>query len=457
MKSRQQKTPQTLYFKAFKVCKKILFCLIKYKYYDKINYSLDYLKNEVPIMDYITRELERKFLKANSFFKAILVTGARQVGKTTMLKHLAKGTNRTYVTLDNSMARDLAKRDPVLFFQTYKPPILIDEVQKAPELFEQIKIMCDETEENGLFWITGSQQYRMMKKIRDTLAGRLCILELYSLSQREKNKITFDTELDFSLETLKKRQMQVRKNDIVAVFDHIWEGGMPQVSQADDELRSEYFNSYVETYLMRDIADEGGITDTVRFRKFLNACAARVSEQVNYANLAEAADISQPTAKNWLKVLQGLGIVYLLEPYSNNALQRLTKTPKLYFCDTGLCAYLSMWLTPQTLMQGAVSGHFYENYVVMELVKNYSYARVKANITYYRDSNAKEIDVFVEENNIIHPLEIKKSANPNNREIKKYSVIDKASLNRGNGGIICMCEEPIPIDNDNCLIPSNLI
>lgn len=408
-------------------------------------------------MAYITREIERKFEKMNGFFKAILVTGARQVGKTTMMKHLAEGTNRTYVTLDNARARELAKNDPVLFFQTYKPPILIDEVQKAPELFEQIKIMCDESEDTGLFWLTGSQQYKMMKSIRETLAGRLCILELYSLSQREKSNVLFDTELDFSLETLQSRQKQMPKNDVAAVFKHIWEGGMPQVYGVDDEMRSEYFNSYIETYLMRDITEAGGISDTVKFRKFLETAAALVSEQVNYANLAEAAEISQPTAKSWLKTLEGLGIVYLLKPYSNNAFTRLTKTPKLYFCDTGLCAYLSMWLTPETLMKGAVSGHFYENYVVMELVKNYAYGKSKANITYYRDSNAKEIDIIIEENNMIHPLEIKKSANPNNREIKKYEVIDKANLNRGNGGIICMCEEPIPIDKNNCLIPSSLI
>ncbi len=408
-------------------------------------------------MAYIKRELERKFIKMSGFFKAVLVTGARQVGKTTMMKHLAEGTGRTYVTLDNTLARDLAKRDPVLFFQTYKPPVLIDEVQKAPELFEQIKIMCDESDEKGLFWLTGSQQYKMMKKIRETLAGRLGILELYSLSQKEKSGISFDTELDFSLDALKSRQLQMPKNDIQVVFQHIWEGGMPQVLGVDDELRSEYYNSYIETYLMRDIAEEANITDYVRFRKFLSACAALTSEQVNYSNLAEAADISQPTAKEWVTVLQGLGIIYLLQPYSNNALKRLTKTPKLYFCDTGLCAYLSMWLTSATLMNGAVSGHFYENYVVMELVKNFAYAKTKANITYYRDSNAKEIDVFIEENDIIHPLEIKKSANPNNREVKKYEVLDKAQLNRGNGGIVCMCEEPIPIDADNCLIPSNLI
>lgn len=409
-------------------------------------------------MEYITRGLERKFLHMSSFFKAVLITGARQVGKTTMLKHLAEGQNRTYVSLDDVMIRILAKSDPVLFFQTYKPPIIIDEIQYSPELFGQIKIICDNSEEKGLFWLTGSQQYNMMKNVRETLAGRIGIMELYSLSKDEKEGVSFDTELDFSLESLLERQKKrVKKNDIVDVFEHIWRGGMPQVLYADMEQRQEYFNSYVDTYLMRDVADVGGITDTIRFRKFLNACAALVSEQVNYKTLADAAEIAQPTAREWLRLLQGLGIVYLLQPYANNELKRLTKTPKLYFCDTGLCAYLSMWLTRDTLMNGAASGHYFENYVVVELLKNYAYAKSKANLTYYRDSNAKEIDVFVEENNKIHPLEIKKSANPDRREVKKYEVLDKVAIERGNGGIVCMCESVIPIDPKNCFIPCNLI
>lgn len=408
-------------------------------------------------MKYITRELERKFLKLNDFFKVILVTGARQVGKTTMLKHLAEGSERTYVTMDNAMVRDLAQSDPAMFFQTYQPPILIDEVQKAPELFEQIKIICDESDEKGLIWLTGSQQYNMMKSVRETLAGRIGILELYSLSAREKAGIVFDNDLDFSLSTLQDRQRKIPKNNVVDVFNHIWEGGMPQVQGVDGELRQEYFSSYIDTYLMRDVVEAGGITDVVRFRKFLVSCAALTAEQVNYKTLAESAGIAPGTAKEWLRILVGLNIVYLLPPYFNNELKRLSKTPKLYFCDTGLCAFLSMWLTADTLRNGAASGHYYENYVVMELVKNYAYAKSKVNLTYFRDSNAKEIDVFVEENNVIHPLEIKKSAAPDRREVKKYSVIDKASLNRGNGGIVCMCEEPIPIDEDNCFIPSNLI
>ncbi len=408
-------------------------------------------------MDYLERTLERKFLHMSSFFKAVLVTGARQVGKTTMLKHLAKEQNRTYVSMDHPMARALAISDPILFFQTYKPPIIIDEIQKAPELFTQIKFICDENEERGLFWLTGSQQYHMMKNIRETLAGRIGILELYSLSKNEVEGLSFSNTMDFSLPCLLERQSLTKKNDIFSVYEHIWRGGMPDALQADTEQRQEYFNSYIETYLMRDIAEEGGITDTIRFFQFLKACAALVAEQVNYKTLADAADISQPTAKEWLHLLQGLGIIYLLPPYANNELKRLTKTPKLYFCDTGLCAYLSMWLTRDTLMHGAASGHYFENHVVVELIKNFAYSPSKVNMTYYRDSNAKEIDVFVEENGIIHPLEIKKSANPDRREIKKYELLDKANLKRGSGGILCMCEEVIPIDEKNCFIPCNLI
>ena len=408
-------------------------------------------------MQYIHRTLERKFLKMSSFFKAVLVTGARQVGKTTMLKHLAENENRTYVSMDNQMARALAKTDPVLFFQMYKPPIIIDEIQKAPELFEQIKIMCDETDQRGLFWLTGSQQYHMIFNIRETLAGRIGILELYSLSKNETDNIIFPNELDFTLDCLLERQKVSGKNDITDIFDHIWKGGMPAALNADEEQRQEYFNSYIETYLMRDVSEEGGITDTVRFRRFLNACAALTAEQVNYSTLAEAADISQPTAKAWLLLLESLGIIYLLKPFANNEIKRLAKTPKLYFCDTGLCAYLSMWLTRDTLMNGAASGHYFENYVVAELLKNYSYSQSKVNLTYYRDSNAKEIDVLIEENGKIHPLEIKKSANPNRREIKKYEVLEKTGMQIGAGGILCMCEEVIPINSRNSFIPCNLI
>jgi len=199
------------------------------------------------------------------------------------------------------------------------------------------------------------------------------------------------------------------------------------------------------------------VTDSLRFSRFLSACAALVSQQVNYKTLAESAEISQPTAKEWLQLLEGMGIVYLLRPYANNELKRLTKTPKLYFCDTGLCAHLSMWLTVETLMNGAANGHYFENYIVMELLKNYAYSKTQANLSYYRDSNAKEIDVLIETAGQIHPLEIKKAASPNYREAKKFTAVDKATVKRGAGGIVCLCEEVLPIDDKNCFIPCRLL
>ncbi|MCL2045507.1 MAG: ATP-binding protein [Oscillospiraceae bacterium] len=408
-------------------------------------------------MDYINRSLERKFLRMSGFFKVVLVTGARQVGKTTMLRYLAGKQNRTYVSLDSMLARDLAKSDPVLFFQTYKPPIIIDEVQYAPELFSQIKIICDESDETGLFWLTGSQQYNMMKNVQESLAGRVGILQLYGFAMNEKDGIVFENELDFSLACLLSRQEQSKKNDITYVFEYIWRGGLPQLFHADDEQRQEYFNSYINTYLMRDAADLGSVNDALRFGRFLRACAALVGQQVNYKTLADASEISQPTSKVWLELLESMGIVYLLQPYSNNLLKRLAKTPKLYFCDTGFAAYLAMWPSWETLMNGAASGHYFENFIVMELRKSYSYSQKDAYMTYYRDSNAKEINILLQVDNEIHPLEIKKTAKPDRRDVGKFTVLDKALLKQGSGGIICLCEEVIPIDSMNCFIPSNLI
>lgn len=408
-------------------------------------------------MVYIHRELERKFMEMDSFFKAVLVIGARQVGKSTMLKELAKEQKRTIVTMDNDFDRELAKNDPVLFFQTYQPPILIDEIQKAPELLEQIKIMCDESDERGRFWLTGSQRKKLMEKSQDSLAGRLGILKLYGLSQREKNNALNPVELDFSMSSLKSRATLMGKNNINDVYENIWRGGYADVINATDEQMQTYYQSYIDNYLIADAVNDEGIKNVQGFKRFLRACAAIIGNLVNYNTLAEAADINVATAKKWLEILQDMDVIYLLEPYSNNELQRLVKTPKLYFCDTGLCAYLTRWLTKESLRDGAASGHFYENYVVMELVKNYAYSQHTAKLTFYRDDNAKEIDVFVEENGKIHPLEIKKSASPDRKEIKKYNVLDKTTVERANGGIICMYPEPFPIDRENAFIPSNVI
>lgn len=408
-------------------------------------------------MKYIERELEKKFTNMSAFFKAVLVVGARQVGKSTMLKHLARQQERTIVTMDNDYDRELAKNDPVLFFQTYKPPIMIDEIQKAPELLERIKIMCDETEERGLFWLTGSQRKRLMERSQETLAGRLGIMKLYGLSQREKSGTIHPPELDFSMQTLKERAALMPENDIEKVFEHIWRGGFADIIDANASQMQVYYQSYIDNYLIADAVNDEGIKDVASFKKFLRATAAMTGSLVNYKTLADTSGISVPTARKWLDVMQDMDVIYLLEPYSNNELQRLAKTPKLYYCDTGLCAYMTRWLTKDSLRMGAAGGHYFENYVIMELVKNYAYSENNALMSFYRDKSTKEIDIFIEENGRIHPLEIKMSANPNKREVKKFNVLNKTTVQKAEGGIICMFPRPFPIDETNNLIPCNLI
>lgn len=404
---------------------------------------------------YIKRAMENKFLRMSAFFKAVLVTGARQVGKTTMLKHLSK--DRTYVSLDDADVLTLARQDPKLFFMRFKPPILIDEVQKAPELFPYIKILCDKSDETGLFWLTGSEQYSMMANITESLAGRVGIMTLYPLSYHELNGITFDAPLDLSLEGLMRREAQSKPFDENSIFDVIWRGGMPQVQGATDEELTAYFSSYVSSYLLRDIARIGGVTDELRFTKFLTACAANVAGQLNLNNLATVAEISAPTAKAWLSMLERLHIIYLLQPYSSNKFKRLAKTPKLYFMDTGFCAYLAKWLSRDVLLNGNAAGHYFENFVLMELVKDLDYSTQNYDLTYFRDSNQKEVDLFLELGEAIHPLEIKLSASPDRREVKKYTLLENNAIPRGPGGIICMSPTVIPITEQDSFIPVTLL
>ncbi|MBR1560139.1 MAG: ATP-binding protein [Clostridia bacterium] len=408
-------------------------------------------------MSYIHRSLERKFLKMSKAFKAVMVTGARQVGKSTMLKHLAQDTGRVYVSLDDAEIRALAEDDPKLFFQMYQPPILIDEVQKAPKLFEQIKILCDESDERGRFWLTGSQSKRLMKQAGDSLAGRICILKLFSLSSKELEGRPDDIPEDYALSSLLARSRDLPENNIQDIYARIWEGGMPDMVTMDAELRREYWNSYMESYLMRDAVDDNGIQDTEGFRKLLRACAAFSGELINYNDLGNAAGVSGATAKEWVKTLQTMGIVFLLEPYYNNELKRMIKTPKLYFCDTGFCAFLSSWTSRDTLMNGAASGRFLENHVVLEMLRNSCYGEKKVNLNFYRDTNQKEIDLVMEMDGRLHPFEIKRAASPDKKAVKTFSLLGKSGKDVGAGGIICMAAKPFPIDGSNSLVPANLL
>ena len=408
-------------------------------------------------MEYIHRSLERKFLKMSSSFKVVMLTGARQVGKSTMLKHLAKDSGRVYVSMDDLNLRELAQRDPKLFFQIYQPPILIDEVQKAPALFEEIKLLCDESDERGRFWLTGSQSKRLMRQAGDSLAGRICILKMFSLSAKELAGKADDIPDNYTFSSFLQRSKNYPENNILQVYDRIWKGGMPDMLSMDTELRLAYWNSYIDTYLIRDAVDDNGIQDTEGFRKFLRACAAFSAELLNYNDLGNAAGVSAVTAKEWIKVLQSMGIIFLLEPFYNNELKRMIKTPKLYFCDTGLCSFLSSWTSRDTLMNGAASGHYLENYVVSEILKNTSYGEKTVSLNFYRDTNQKEIDLVLEIEGGLYTFEIKRTASPERKLIRTFSLLEKSGKELKAGGVICMAEKPFPMDSSNFLLPVNLL
>ncbi len=405
---------------------------------------------------YLNRIAEQNFLKIDKLFPVVLVCGPRQVGKTTMLKHLSQNENRTYVSLDDLDARTLALNDPKLFFQKYKTPILIDEVQFAPNLFTYIKIMVDNNQQMGEFWLTGSQSYNIMKNVSESLAGRIGIMNMYSFTHKELLNIIENAPTKFDLDSLLEKR-DYPKFEISDVFNYIYDGGMPRIVDIGVEGRSAYFSSYINSYLIKDVMELGKVSDVVKFSRFLTACASQISQIVNYANLAMASGISQPTAKEWLDVLQGMGIVYLVQPYFNNALKRLTKTPKLYFYDTGLCSYLAKIPSSETLQISSFAGAYFENYVMNQLVIKYQLISNSPNIYFYRDIDQNEVDIILESFDGITPLEVKLSANPNKRDVDKFKILTKLGKTILCGGIICLIDSVYPVNENNTLIPAGII
>jgi len=402
---------------------------------------------------YKNRLMQKKFLRMSEVFPVVLVTGARQIGKTTMLEHLGQGQERTYVTLDDLNIRDMAVNDPVLFFQNFKPPIIIDEIQYAPNLFSQIKLMADKNKKAGEFWLTGSQSYSLIKNVSESLAGRVGIIEMSSFTIDEKLENINDELLDFDIDDLIDKFKKCDKYSINNLFEFIYYGGMPKTFDLTHEAHNDYYKTYVRTYLMRDVMELGKISDTIRFNRFLIACAAMVSSVLNISTLAVAADISQPTAKEWLQVLQGLGIVYLIQPYSNNNIKRLAKSPKIYFYDTGLATQLSLWPSSKTLQMGNMSGAYFENFVMNQIVKKMSAGSNNTNLFYYRDTDQKEIDVIIESHDGLTPIEIKLSSNPHHGDMKKFDVLKKFGKDVRVGAVICTIDKPLLVSGGNTLVP----
>jgi len=394
-------------------------------------------------------------------FKVLLLTGQRQVGKTTLLDELVK-KKRPYVTLDNPKLRKMAQNDPELFLSENPPPVIIDEVQYAPELFPHIKMYVDNNKSHkGAFWLTGSQKFSLMKGINESLAGRIAILDLLGLSYREKIKMPysgkpFTPEFSSHNKTMAANSQKTEKiKPLTAkeLYRHIWEGSMPELAVNKKLNREIFYSSYIQSYIERDVRDFYNIEKPLQFYNFLSAVAARTGNLINYSNLARDIGIDVKTAQAWMGILERSGLVYLLHPYSPNVTGRIIKAPKVYFLDTGLCAYLCRWETPETLYAGAMDGAILETWCFGEILKSYWHNGVNPLIYFYRDTDQKEIDFVIEKNMTLYPVEVKKSAMPAESDIKHFSALKKLGKKIGAGAVLCLSQDRIPVNREVVSIP----
>ena len=403
-------------------------------------------------MAYIKRDIEDKIISISKEYSCILITGPRQVGKTTVLRQLMDDI-REYVTLDDMDERSLAKRDPAMFLQIHSTPIMIDEVQYAPELFSYIKMEIDKGAAPGTYWLTGSQAFKLMELAQESLAGRVAILHMSSLSQHEIYGAGNCTPFTLDLSALTEREKTNAPADIAEIYDRIWKGSMPGLASGKFSDRDVFYSSYLQTYIDRDVKEQVQLADPLLFRDFVRAAACRAGQMLNVHDIAQDVGVSDDTAKRWLQVLEKSDVVFFLRPYSNNLLKRTVKTPKMYFFDTGLVAYLTRYSSPEILANGAINGAILENFVVSELLKSYHNNAKECLLWYYRDSNSNEIDMVIESDGMLHPLEIKRSVNPGSDLFSAFNLLDKASVPRGNGAILCMRPKLSAINSENYIVP----
>lgn len=403
-------------------------------------------------MNYISRDIESLVLELSNSYSAIIITGPRQVGKTTMLKKIM--SKRNYVTLDDMEARKIARTDPELFLSMYPVPLLIDEVQYAPELFSRIKIAIDEGTEPGSYWMTGSQMYNLMKLAGESLAGRAAILKMSGLSQHEIHGKNKNTPFSLGMESLKERAANGSKTDTVGQYERVWKGSLPGYISGKYPNRDVFYSSYTTSYISRDIKDMADIADTMQFSEFIRSAACRAGQILNIHDIAMDVGVSDDTAKRWLGYLEKTGVIFYLRPFSNNLLKRTVKTPKLYFFDTGLVSFLTKYSTPEILMSGAINGAILENYVVTEIMKTYSNNGVEAYMYYYRDTDRKEIDLVIESDGMLHPIEIKKTASPESGISRTFKILDSASIPRGNGAVVCTKQDYSALDRNTTIVPA---
>ena len=404
-------------------------------------------------MRYIERSIERTVQQAMLDYKAVLVTGSRQVGKSTLLKKLFPNTK--YVTLDDPFLEQQARENGSMFMMLNPSPVVIDEIQHAPELFRYIKMRCDEREDRGLFCLSGSQQFKLMKNVSETLSGRICIVELNGLSLREIQQDTFSQRFLPTMEYVQARSRTAHAPS--NIWEIIHRGSYPELQNQEMDWAS-YYANYIRTYIERDVRELSAVQDLDAFRRFMIAAASRTGQVLNCSNIASEIGKDVATVKNWISILEASGIIYLLEPYMNSVLKRAVKSPKLYFRDTGIVCYLTRWLTSDTLAYGAMNGHVFETFVISEIIKSFANNGLDYHhfISYYRGRDKQkrkiegdlveedgEIDLVIEENGILYPIEIKQNSHVSADATSTFQVLDNLEEGkRGMGAVVCNCPQP---------------
>ena len=404
------------------------------------------------------RTLAPSLREISASFPVLILTGPRQAGKTTLLEMIAE-SGRRYATLDDLNLRQLAQKDPRLFVQTFKPPAIIDEIQYAPQLLSAIKIEVDRQKQKpGMYWLTGSQKFSLMRGIAESLAGRAAVIDLLGLSQAEIEgrpempPFLPDSKWLARAEKHSKGVMDPRK-----LYRRIWQGSFPKIQGMSKKQRLIYYRSYTQTYIQRDVRDMAGGFDEIRFHNFITAAAARTGQLLNCADLARDAAVDSKTAKSWLSVLRASGLVYLLQPWHSNLTKRLIKAPKLYFLDTGLASYLTKWTDPETLSAGAMSGSMLETWLFAEILKSYWHRGQEAYFYFYRDKDQREVDLLIEASDRFYPVEFKRTASPSAGAAKNFSALKNMGKKTGHGAVLCLIEKSAPLSRSVTAIPASYL